>query len=76
VRVCVPKGGEMSYGTVKNRKQKLDGDLMGRSNVNPILDTSIYEVEFDDGSTRLTRPTSLLSTSTHKWMEKATLSTC
>jgi len=23
---------------------------MGRSNANPILDTSIYEVEFDDGS--------------------------
>jgi len=50
-RVCVPKGGEMSYGTVKNRKRRLDGDLMGRSNANPILDTSIYEVEFDDGST-------------------------
>jgi len=51
VKVCVPKGGEMSYGTVKNRKRRLDGDLMGRSNANPILDTSIYEVEFDDGST-------------------------
>jgi len=50
-RVCVPKGGEMAYGTVKNRKRRLDGDLMGRSNANPILDTSIYEVEFDDGST-------------------------
>jgi len=52
-RVCVPKGGEMSYGTVKvkHRKRRLDGDLMGRSNANPILDTSIYEVEFDDRST-------------------------
>jgi len=50
-RVCVPKGGDMSYGTVMNRKRRSDGDLMGRSNANPILDTSIYEVEFDDGST-------------------------
>jgi len=48
-RVCVPKAGEMSYGTVMNRKRRLDGDLMGRSNANPILDTSIYEVKFDDG---------------------------
>jgi len=50
-RVCVPKGAEMSYGTVMNRKRRIDGGLQGRSNVNPILDTSIYEVEFDDGST-------------------------
>jgi len=50
-RVCVPKGGEMSYGTVMNRKRRIDGQLQGHSNANPILDTSIYEVEFDDGST-------------------------
>jgi len=50
-RVCVPKGGEMSYGTVMSRKRRIDGQLQGRSNANPILDTSIYEVEFDDGST-------------------------
>jgi len=50
-RVCVPKGGEMSYGTVMNRKRRIDGELQGRSSANPILDTSVYEVEFDDGST-------------------------
>jgi len=50
-RVCVPKGGELSYGTVMNRKRKIDGGRQGPSNANPILDTSVYEVEFDDGST-------------------------
>jgi len=50
-RVCVPKGGELSYGTVMNRKRRIDGELQGRANVNPILDTSICEFEFDDGST-------------------------
>jgi len=34
-----------------NRKRRIDGELQGCSNANPILDTSIYEVEFDDGST-------------------------
>jgi len=51
MRVCVPKGGDMSYGTVMSRKRRMDGDLMGGSNANPILGTSIYEVGFDDGST-------------------------
>ena len=41
----------MSYGTVMKRKRGTDGELQGRSNVNPILDTSIYKVEFDNGST-------------------------
>jgi len=49
-RVCVPQGGEMSYGTVMKRKRGIDGELQG-SNANPILDTSVYEVEFDDQST-------------------------
>jgi len=41
----------MSYGTVMKQKRGIDGELQGCSNANPILDTSIYEVEFDDGST-------------------------
>jgi len=32
-----------------NRKRRIDGELQGRSNANPILDTSVYEVAFDDG---------------------------
>jgi hypothetical protein len=48
-RVCIPQGDKMSYGTVKNRKRDSDGELIGKSHKNPLLDTSIYEVEFDSG---------------------------
>ena len=50
-RVCVPQGDKMSYGTVIRRKRDIDGELVGNSSSNPILDTSIYEVEFDSGET-------------------------
>ena len=46
-----PKGDSTVYGKVARRKRDADGNLIGRSNRNPILDTSIYEVEFDDGRT-------------------------
>jgi hypothetical protein len=50
-RVFVPQGDSKAYGTVKRRKRDSEGDLIGRSNKNPLLDTSIYEVEFDSGKT-------------------------
>ena len=50
-RVCIPQGDQMSYGTVRRRKRDSDGNLIGRSNKNPLLDSSIYEVEFDSGET-------------------------
>lgn len=49
-KVMLPYGGDsFKYGTVKKRKRGHKGHLIGRSNPNPVLDTSIYEVEFDDG---------------------------
>lgn len=48
-RVLLPQGDSMSYGTVKSRKRDPDGNLVGRSNANPLLDTALYEVEFDSG---------------------------
>ena len=50
-RVCIPKGDAIEYGTVRKRKRDDRGNLIGRTNANPILDTSVYEVEFDDGRT-------------------------
>jgi hypothetical protein len=50
-RVCVPRGDEMSYGTVKARKRDAEGNLIGRSNDNPLFDSSVYEVEFESGET-------------------------
>ena len=49
-RVVVPRGGMLQRGTVKARKRDNDGNLIGRTNPNPILDTSLYDVEFEDGS--------------------------
>ena len=50
-RVYMPQGDQLSYGTVRRRKRDSDGNLIGRSNDNPLLDTSLYEVEFDSGET-------------------------
>jgi len=48
-KVLLPSGDEMLYGTVKSRKRDTDGRPIGRGHSNPVLDTSIYEVEFEDG---------------------------
>ena len=48
-RVFIPQGDKMSYGTVTRRKRDHDGELIGKSNNNPLLDTSLYEVAFDSG---------------------------
>ncbi|GAX26404.1 hypothetical protein FisN_UnNu099, partial [Fistulifera solaris] len=39
----------MSYGTVKGRKHDQDGNPIGRYHPNPLLDTALYEIEFDTG---------------------------
>ena len=36
-------------GVIKGRKRGPDGKFIGKFNENPILDTSIYEIEFQDG---------------------------
>jgi hypothetical protein len=49
-RVCLPNPhGILKNTTVKKRKRDENFDLVGHFNQNPILDTSLYEVEFDDG---------------------------
>jgi len=36
-------------GVIKGRKRGADGKFIGKFHANPILDTSTYEVEFEDG---------------------------
>ena len=48
-KVMLPIGDQMRYGTVIRRKRDSEGNLIGHSQSNPILDTALYEVEFDDG---------------------------
>jgi hypothetical protein len=40
---------QMLYGTVICRKRNASGNLIGKSHSNPVLDTSVYEVMFDNG---------------------------
>ena len=47
--VMLPRGDSMARGRVIRRKRNADGDLIGKSNTNPILDTREYEVEFANG---------------------------
>jgi hypothetical protein len=48
--VSLPKGDLQCIGKVVNRKRDIDGNLVGRGNVNPIIVTRVYEVEFPDGT--------------------------
>ncbi|KAI2509582.1 Reverse transcriptase (RNA-dependent DNA polymerase) [Fragilaria crotonensis] len=47
--VTLPIGDSMMSGKVRGRKRSLDGNVIGKANKNPILDTRTYEVEFADG---------------------------
>jgi hypothetical protein len=48
--VLMDRGGDAMLGTVKTRKRDSEGNPVGRSNTNPLLDTREYEVAFPDGS--------------------------
>jgi hypothetical protein len=39
----------MKHARVMRRARNADGEVIGKANANPILDTGIYEVEFMDG---------------------------
>ena len=49
-KVQIPVGDKMMFGTVRNRKRDAEGNYVGHTNQNPILDTALYEVEFEDGA--------------------------
>ena len=50
-QVNLPIGGTTFEGTVKRRARDTNGNLQGKANINPILDTRTYEVEFPDRRT-------------------------
>ena len=47
--VMLPRGDNMARGKAKRRKRDANGNLIGRANTNPILDSRLHEVEFVDG---------------------------
>jgi hypothetical protein len=48
-QVLLPRGDTYEKGTVLCRKRDKDGTLIGHANMNPILDTRVFEVIFPDG---------------------------
>jgi hypothetical protein len=48
-RVMLPHGGQLATGKVIRGKRDHDGNLIGTGNTNPLLDSSLYDVEFEDG---------------------------
>ena len=48
--VNLPLGEAMRNARVVNRKRDSDGNPIGRSHTNPLLDTRQYKVEFPDGT--------------------------
>ena len=49
MELMLPSGDTLARGQVKERKRDHEGDAIGRSNANPILNTREYEVKFEDG---------------------------
>ena len=50
-KVKLPLNGQQfAHGVVKRRARDSTGELIGKSNTNPLFDTSLYEVEFEDGA--------------------------
>ena len=47
--VTIPLQGKPTTGRVKRRARTISGDLYGKANENPMLDTRAYDVEFSDG---------------------------
>ena len=47
----LPRDGHtFAAGVVKKRSRDQEGELIGKTNYNPLLDSSTYEVQFEDGS--------------------------
>ena len=50
-KVMLPRGGHtFASGRVLKRARDQNGELIGKENSNPLLDSSVYEVEFEDGT--------------------------
>ena len=47
--MVLPKGNDITSGTVKSRVKDYEGQPIGRADKNRILDTRVYNVEFSDG---------------------------
>ena len=47
--MLLPRGEGVEYGKVIGRKRDQDGRPVGQAKAIPLLNTRVYEVEFQDG---------------------------
>jgi hypothetical protein len=47
--LMLPRGNALARGTMIGQKRDARGDPIGNANTNPILDSRVYRVEFEDG---------------------------
>jgi hypothetical protein len=47
--LMLPRGNALARGTVIGQKRDARGDPIGNANTNPILNSRVYRVEFEDG---------------------------
>ena len=50
VKVFIDHNDTQLCGVVKGQKREWDGTLQIKANINPILDTRVYDVSFPDGN--------------------------
>ena len=48
--IMISHGDKAAQGSVRLKERNVEGNTIGRDNSNTILDTRVYEVEFEDGS--------------------------
>ncbi|CAJ1928380.1 unnamed protein product [Cylindrotheca closterium] len=51
VKIRKNENGIDKFGVVRGRKRRADGSMVGSYHEKPVLDTSIYEIEWHDGET-------------------------
>jgi hypothetical protein len=54
-QVTLPKGDRNEIGTIIGRKWNADGNCIGRPHKNPILDSRVYVVKFNDEKKKIFR---------------------
>ena len=48
--IMIYHGDVVAQGSVRRREHDVEGNTIGRANINTIIDTGTYEVKFEDGS--------------------------
>ena len=48
-KIMFPRNGKMTKGCVVGRKRDAESNPIGWAHLNPVLDTRLYLMEFDDG---------------------------